>query len=398
MTMTRPELHHPASSLERGDADTRIRVLWLIKGLGRGGAEMLLCHAAELRDRDSFECEVGYLLGSRAWLADDLRALDVPVHLFASERHLDLRWAARLRRFLRERPVDILHVHSPFVASIARIVVRSLPRKVRPKILSTEHLPWSGHARATRILNAVTFRMDDAHLAVSHAVVESIPRRLQEGIRILVHGIPIERIRSKSVMRDEVRAELGVASDDVLVGSVGNFTEQKGYPDLLAAASLLLERDPRVRFAVGGRGPLEDAIRAERDRLGIADRFQMLGPLLDAPRFMAGCDIFVLASHWEGLPLVVMEAMALGRPIVATKVGGLGEEVRDGIDGLLVERNRPDALAEALGLLVDDSELRERMGRSAAEAAERFDNLIAIRTIESLYRQLVGIGRPEGVS
>lgn len=396
MPAARTRTRNRASGTGSQDGAGKIRVLWLIKGLGRGGAETLLYQAAELRDRDTFVCEVGYLLGSRSWMADDFRALDVPVRLFPSERHLDLRWALGLRQYLRSDSVDVLHVHSPLVAAVARIVVRSIPRRRRPKLVTTEHLPWSGHARATRFANAATFRLDDAHIAVSHAVVESIPPRLRAGITVLVHGVPVERIRRQSALRNEVRAELGVGEDELLVGTVANFTEQKGYPDLLEAARMLIERYPRIRFAIGGRGPMEDAIRAQRDRLGIADRFDILGPLPDAPRFMAACDVFALASHWEGLPLVIMESMAAGLPIVATKVGGMPELVRDGVDGFLVDHNRPDLLALAVGALVEDPELRARMGRSASEAADRFDNHVAIRTIESLYRQLVRNGRPSG--
>jgi glycosyltransferase involved in cell wall biosynthesis len=378
----------PTPSDER-EPRRRIRVLWLIKGLGRGGAEMLLYHAAELRDRDSFECEVAYLLGSRGWLAEDFRSVGVPVHLLPSERHADLRWAGKLRRFLIENPVDVVHVHSPLVAAVARLVVRTVPRAVRPVMVSTEHLPWSGHALPTMVVNALTFRLDDAHLAVSSAVVDSIPRRLRRNVRVLVHGVPVETIRAERRWRVEARAELGVADDEVLVGTVANFTPQKAYPDLLEAARRVIDRGRKVRFAVGGRGTLESEIRTLRDRLGLGDRFLVLGALEDAPRFMAACDIFALPSHWEGLPLVIMEAMAIGLPVVATKVGGITELVRDGVDGILVPKARPQQLADAIDELAKNPDRRRRMGREAADGAMRFDNHSAIRTIEALYRELV---------
>ncbi len=385
----------PAETDIRASGDPRIRILWLIKGLGRGGAEMLLYQAARLRDRDAFDCEVGFLLGSRDWLADDLRAEGVPVHLFSSERHADLRWAFKLRRHLSANPVDVVHIHSPLVAAVARLVVRSLPRRLRPKTVSTEHLPWSGHNRLTRMVNAATFRLDAAHLAVSDAVAESIPRRTRKQVQVLVHGIPVSHVRAERRWRETVRNELGVGPDEVLVGTVANVTAQKAYPDLIEAAVRVASRTGNVRFAVAGRGTLDDEMLTLAERAGLGERLALLGAVEDAPRFMSACDIFALASHWEGLPLVIMEAMALGLPVVATRVGGIPALIRDDGEGTLVPKSRPDLFALAIEELAADPERRERIGQTASEDAVRFDNQPAVRTIEALYRDVVesGAGR-----
>jgi glycosyltransferase involved in cell wall biosynthesis len=383
----------PSDSRVRDGADRRIRVLWLIKGLGRGGAEMLLFQAARLRDRDTFDCEVGFLLGSRDWLADDLRAEEVPVHLFSSERHADFRWVLKLRRHLIARPVDIVHIHSPLVAAAARLVVRSLPRRLRPVTVSTEHLPWSGHKRPTRLVNAATFSLDAAHLAVSEAVAESIPRRRRKQVQVLVHGIPVAHVRAERRWRDTVRNELGVAPDEILVGTVANVTAQKAYPDLIEAAKQAASRNGKVRFALAGRGTLDDEMLARAERSGLGERLALLGAVEDAPRFMSGCDIFVLASHWEGLPLVIMEALALGVPVVATRVGGIPALIRHDGEGVLVPPSRPDLLARAIEELATDPERRARIGRAASEDAVRFDNEAAVRSIETLYKDVFENGR-----
>ncbi|MEX2556733.1 MAG: glycosyltransferase [Actinomycetota bacterium] len=383
----------PAETDTRESGGSRIRVLWLIKGLGRGGAEMLLYQAARLRDRDAFECEVGFLLGSRDWLADDLRAEGVPVHLFSSEKHADFRWALKLRRYLIANPVDVVHVHSPLVAAAARLVVRSLPRRVRPRTVSTEHLPWSGHNRLTRMANAATFRLDAAHLAVSDAVAESIPRRSRRHVEVLVHGIPVSHVRAERRWRETVREELGVGPEEILVGTVANVTAQKAYPDLIEAAKQVASRMENVRFTVAGRGTLDDEMLALAKSAGLGGRLVLLGAVEDAPRFMSACDIFALASHWEGLPLVIMEAMALGLPVVATEVGGIPALIRNGDEGTLVPKSRPDLFARALEELAADPERRKRMGQAATEDAIRFDNEGAVRTIEALYRDVVERGR-----
>jgi len=129
--------------------------------------------------------------------------------------------------------------------------------------------------------------------------------------------------------------------------------------------------------------------------MGLGDSFLLLGVRDDAIRIVGACDIFVLASLWEGLPLAVMEAMALGVPVVATNVGGLRELVRDRVAGTLVPPRNERALAEAIAELATDPERRSAMGRAAAEDAARFDNGRAVAAIEAMYGRMVN-GRSKG--
>ena len=378
-----------------GSASDRIRVLLLIKGLGRGGAENLLLHAAQLRDRDRFDYEVAYLLPWKTALVGDLQATGVPVHLLSGSRAYDLRWAMRLRRLLASRPFDVLHLHSPYVAGIARLTARTLRPRLRPRMMSTEHLPWSGYKRATRLVNAATFGFDAGHVAVSEAVRDSIPKPLRRGVRPLVHGIPIDAVQGQRRLRAAVRRELHVTDDELLVGTVASMANQKGYPYLLEAARLVLDRHPNVRFAAVGQGPLEEEIRAQHRALGLGDRFLLLGPRDHATDFIGACDVFALASLYEGLPLVIMEALTMGVPVVGTEVTGVTELVHHDVEGLLVPPRRPDLFADAIEAIVSDPERRERMAKAAAAAADRFDNRRAVRFLESMYEELAdGHARP----
>lgn len=365
-------------------------MLWLIKGLGVGGAERLLVSSAQARDRESFDYEVAYLLPWKDAFVADLEAQGLQVHCLHGDKEWDLGWARRLRRRLAERPVDILHVHSPYVAGIARLLVRTLPPGVRPALVGTEHIPWEGCSRPTRVLNSLTFPLDDAHLAVSNVVLESIPRRHRRRVETVVHGVVLASIREQLGSRTEVRVELGAAPGEVLVGTVANFRPQKAYPDLLAAAALVRDSGAPVRFVVVGQGPLEYEVRRLRADLGLDGSILLLGQRDDAMRVMAGCDVFVLASHYEGYPVAVMEALALGLPVVATRVGGVPEAVRDGVEGLLVPPGRPDVLAKSVVRLADDPELRAGMARNALVRGDRFDISGAVRRIEDIYRAVAG--------
>jgi glycosyltransferase involved in cell wall biosynthesis len=365
------------------------RVLWLIKGLDPGGAELLLSMLAEVRDRDDFEYEAAYLLPWKTGLVGSLEDAGVPVHCLRGGREWDLRWAARLRRLVRERRYDVVHIHSPYVAGIARMALRAMLASVRPRIVYTEHLPWWGYVRPTRILNRLTYRLDDANLAVSRTVTDSIPSGIRERVHVVVQGIFPERVRDQLRFRDEVRAELGIGPDEIVVGTVAHFREQKGYPVLLGAARRVVDSGLPVRFVAVGRGPQETDIRAIHSRLGLGDRFLLTGFREDATRVMAAFDMFALASHTEGLPLALMEALTLGMPVVATAVGGIPEGFTDGVEGLLVPPSRPDLLAHAIVTLAQDPELRARMSEAAADRGRAFDIRGSARTMEGIYRAVV---------
>ncbi len=325
-----------------------IRVLWLVKGLGPGGAEQLMVAAATVRDREKFRYEADYLLPWKDALVGPLEALGVPTRCLDVRDERDLRWAWRLRRRLLEDPVDILHAQSPYPAGIARLVVRTLPRRVRPRLVYTVHNTFHSFSPPTRILNGITYPLDDVDLAVSVEVHETIWKHLQDRTEIVVHGVLLTEVRSELEHRDQVRQELGIGADETVVGTIANFRAQKDYPNLLATARVLIDRGWSGRIVAVGQGPLEAEMRALHEQLGLGDRVLLLGRRDDAVRVLAACDVFTMASDNEGLPVALMEALALGLPVAATAVGGIPEAVTDGVEGLLVPPTRPEALADAI--------------------------------------------------
>jgi glycosyltransferase involved in cell wall biosynthesis len=363
-------------------------VLWLVKGLGPGGAEHLLVAAAGCHDRRAVAIRCAYLLPWKQQLVDALAARGVASHCLDVRDERDLRWAFRLRRMLVEDPVDVLHAHSPYPAGIARLVVRTLPRRIRPRVVYTLHNTWTSFARPTRVLNGATMRLDTADLAVSELVRSTEPRALAARTEVLVHGIDLDAARAQ---RDRAGAcaELGISDDAFVVGTVANLRAQKDYPNLLAAARLLADRGVPVRVLAVGQGPLEAQIHAEHARLGLAGVVDLLGERRDAIRVMSACDVFVLASSNEGLPVAIMEALAIGLPIVATRVGGLTEAVDD-TNGVLVPPRDPAALADALAALASDPARRARLAAGSAAAAARFDIRRTVTRIEAVYRAVAG--------
>jgi glycosyltransferase involved in cell wall biosynthesis len=378
------------STLEsRSEVDRPLRVLWLTKGLGRGGSERLLVTTARQLDRHALEVRTGFLLPYKDALVPDLEATGVPVSCLGRREVIDARWLVTLRRWLREDPVDVVHVHSPSVAVGARIVVRTLPRRLRPRVLVTDHNVWHGYVRVTRWADKLTSGLDDARITVSEAVRSSLPASIRRRSDVMIQGVDVDEVRAQRAHRVAVRDELGLDPHALVVGTVANLRPQKAYPDLLVAAREVIDHLPQVRFVAVGQGPLEAEIRALHTRLGLGDRMLLLGHRPDAVRVMAACDVFVLASHWEGLGVAVMEALALGLPVVATEVGGNREVIEPGREGLLVPPKRPSELAAALlGVLTDD-ERRRQMAVAAGKRGEELSIDAAVRRTEALYRELV---------
>ena len=365
--------------------DTRLRVLWLIKGLAAGGSERLLVEHAIAGDRDRFDYEVAYLLADKRHLVGDLEELGVPTHCLGVQTEADPRWLWRLGRLLHTRKFDVVHAHSPVSASIARVVIRSSFPSTG--FVYTEHNRWPSYHPITRTMNRLTYPLNNAVLAVSGDVVQSMNWSARRRAEVLTHGIDLDRVRANHAKRDAVRAELGVGPDEVLVITVANLRVNKRYPDLLAAARWVLDTGAPVRFAAAGQGPLEAEVRAEHARLGLGDRFTLLGYRSDAQRLIAGADLFALASSHEGLPVAVMEAFALGVPVVSTAAGGMNQAVHDGVNGLLVPPRDPNALADALVRALDPA-LRARLSAGAAASGERYSAKYSVARIEEIYREV----------
>lgn len=372
-----------------GRGAKRVKVLLLIKGLGLGGAERILVALAEHRDTANFDYHVAYALAERDELAPELEAAGVPVHPLGARSSADVRWLVALRRLLVEERFDVVHSHLPYTASFARLVALSLPARRRPVLVYTEHSLWKRAAVLTRALNGLTVGADRGLFVVSPAARDALPRRLQAGARVVVHGVDLQGssalVEHRETVRTEVRTELGLGPDDVLALTVANFRAEKGHHVLLDAAQRLAEATPRVRVVLVGWGPLEDDIRARVHALGIGTTVTVVGRRDDTRRLMAGADLFVLPSTQEGMPVVLMEALSVGLPVVASRVGGVPDIVEDGRQGLLVPPGEPSPLAEAIGRLAADPALRGACREAALARAGELDVERTARRIEASY-------------
>lgn len=369
----------------------RIRILTFIKGLGLGGAERLLERAIPYLNRDEFDYQVAYLLPWKRALVAPFQAAGIPVHCLNFRWSADVSVFARLISLLRREQIDLIHAHLPLSAILARLARR--PGGAR-WIVYTEHGVPNHYRVISRALNAATYRMNDAVIAVSGEVAERIRPYVRRGhppISTIPNAIDPAMFDRQTVDRDQICREFAFPADARLVVTVGNLRAVKGHRHLLAASRQLLRHDPRMRVLIVGVGPLHRSLEEEARRLGLNGHVVFTGFRPDAASLIAAADVYVLPSLYEGLPVSLLEAMALSRPVVATAVGGVPEVVESGETGILVPPGDADRLAaEILGLL-RDPERRRRLGDAArAAVTERFTVRQMVAATEDVYRSLAG--------
>ncbi|MBV9598720.1 MAG: glycosyltransferase [Chloroflexi bacterium] len=369
-----------------------IRVLQLITSLERGGAEnhvlALLTHA----DRSAFEFEVAVLRGEGELVAV-FRQAGIPVHLLRARTRLDAFALQRLTSLLRDGHFDILHSHLFRADIFGALAVGRLGDRA-PLLVSTRHNddrfflnPFVG-----LVHYAVSARQDLIIAISDHIARFTVSRGVRHPSRVrrVYHGIEPPVTRSLEREGRQIRADVGVGPDDFLVGNVGRLALQKGQRHLIAAMPLLLERVPNAHAVIAGSGDLEDYLRDLALEAGVADRVHVLGPRRDVPALMHAMDVFAMPSIWEGFGLVLLESMAAGRPVVASRVATIPEVVLDGETGLLVPAGDPVALAEALAQLAHAPETARALGEAGRQRVrQRFSIEKMVGDTELLYRELL---------
>jgi glycosyltransferase involved in cell wall biosynthesis len=370
---------------------TRHRVLWLIKGLGLGGAERLLTSTAARIDRRRFDVEVVYLLPRSADFEPILESYGIPTLCLEARWTVESAWPWRLQRLLRQRRYELIHTHSPVPASAARLFA---PRSTR--FVHTEHNLWSSYRRPTYIANALTYRRNAAVFAVSNAVAATIVapwwagRAHQPPVETLYHGVEVEASSRGPGARVVARSHLGLPAAAPIVGTVGNFTPQKDHVGLIAAIAEARRTFPDVQLLLVGSGPLTNDLVAAARGYGVEDHVRFLGPRTDVVELLPALDLFVLSSQFEGLPIALLEAMSAGVACLATSVGGIPEAITDGVDGRLVPPRDSTLLARSIVTLLSDPVERDRLAEGGrARVASAFSMDRAVRRIEQVYDEVL---------
>jgi glycosyltransferase involved in cell wall biosynthesis len=290
-------------------------------------------------------------------------------------------------RALRAEDTAVFHAHLPaplhgrfglLAAAVGRV----------PAVVATAHLVSDvTHPMRSHLVQRIAATCTDRYIAVSEGVGRRLRSRFgvpDRKIRVIANGIDVERWPAPRNPR--LRSMLAGATDRPIVLTVGRLDAQKGHRYLLAAAAEV----PDALFVLVGEGRERADLEARARSLGVADRVRFLGHRDDVPELLAACDVFVLPSLYEGLPLSVLEAMAAARPVVATAIEGISETVVDGMTGLLVPPADPAALARAVRAVLTDAVLAGRMGQAGRERVCReFSLRRMIDRVTRVYDELL---------
>jgi len=379
-------------------ASERDRVsVWLcITALCVGGAEQTLVDLANALDTDRYDVTVWTIFETGPLKADlksdvtvrSLTARGVVENGSVAAATTPLAYVRAVTAFCYfaavERP-DIVHSFLLFDNLLARLAGLCSPATVVTGVRAVPDEPPATRAALDRLTIGLSDRIVSNSRAGAQLAVER--GAAPETVSVVHNGRHIPTYRDASA--DAVRAELGIDDSELVVGTVGRLLERKGHFELVAAWAQVEQTHPDARLVFVGDGQDRAEIEAHARELGCADSIDFLGTRRDVPQLLAAMDVFAFPSHFEGLPGAVIEAMAAGRPIVATPVDGTAELLDSYHTGLFVSPDAPDELAWALTRLLDTPRLRESLGAAAQRrAGEDFAIDSMVSEFEALYRDI----------
>ncbi len=378
-----------------------IKILYVIPELTSGGTERLVFDLCRLIDTGTFAPSVcAFHSGS---YEQQLRDLGIPVHLLVGETRLSVErnllskisdFKGRVKALdgiIGAGQFDIINSHH-----IGTLLHLFFSRECRRRFwMHTEHIRPDIENAGSTLLRAASwlYRRPNILSGVSAAVISYYQETLgiaPEKTRLVLNGINVTAF-SRSVDAVCKRLELGLSERDVVVGTMANLRPQKNHKNLVTAFALVRNQLPGLKLLLAGDGECRRELEAQARTLGVVDRVLFLGHRTDADELMAVLDVYCLPSLYEGMPLSIMEAWAAGKPVVATDVLGTREIVQDGVTGILVPSDNPEALASALLKVIEDTSLRSTLADNGRKLAfEKCSIEQMIGKYELLYRELAG--------
>jgi len=297
-------------------------------------------------------------------------------------------------RLIDAKQIDILHLHGYGATTFGRLAgaLRGIPTIVHEHANLTR-TPWFQKV-ADRLLEPST----DIALAVSKSTADFVihARLIPESkVKVVYLGVPLEEF-SRPRTRPEIAAarhDLGIADHEFAVGTVTRLHESKGNSYLVDAAARVVKERPTVRFFLVGEGPLLGGLEAQASGLGLGDRFVFAGFRRDVAATLSAFDLSVFPSLWEGTPITAFEALAMGKPIVATDADGLLDILTDGHDATIVPRRNAEGLADKIIWAIDHPDERARLGAAARLTGQQFGIDAFVRKMERLYVLLHEVSR-----
>jgi len=379
------------------DAGRKLNVLQVCDHLGWDGSRMhgvkrLFAWMIPRFDRDRYNVSL-VSLRKKDVSEETLESFGVDITYLEKGKFDPSTWGA-LASVIERKQIDILHLHGYGATTFGRLAAW----RSRLPVILHEHANLTDTPWYQKVADVLLEPVTDIAIAVSHSTAEfvikarKIPARK---VKIVYLGVPLEEF-SRPRSEDEIRAAraaLGAAADDFVVGTVTRLHESKGNSFLVDAARSVLAERPRAKFYLVGEGPLREPLEQQARALGLGDRFLFAGFARDVAAVVSAFDLSVFPSLWEGTPLTVFEALAMGQPIVATDADGLVDVLTHEHDALIVAKRDARALAGGIVRMMDDAALRRRLAGQARITGQEYDIAAFVRKMEQLYDLLHRVSR-----
>jgi glycosyltransferase involved in cell wall biosynthesis len=376
---------------------TRLNVLQVCDHLGWEGSRMhgvkrLFSWMIPRFDRQRFNVSL-VSLRKKDLSEETLEALGVDITYLERSKFDPLTLRAMLR-IVDRKQIDVLHLHGYGATTFGRLAgaLRGIPTIVHEHANLTD-TPWFQKV-ADRLLEPAT----DIALAVSRSTADFvINARLipASRVKVVYLGVPLEEFSRPRTAQEiaEARRELGIAPDQFAVGTITRLHDSKGNSYLVDAAAEVIRERPAARFFLVGEGPLLGNLQAQAAALGLGDRFVFAGFRRDVAATLSAFDLSVFPSLWEGTPITAFEALAMGKPIVATDADGLLDILTHDSDALIVPKRNAGALAAQIVSLIDRPAERARLSAAARIRGHQYDIDLFVRKMERLYTILHDVSR-----
>ncbi len=380
-----------------------IPVLHPITRLIVGGAQENTMYTAALLDKNRYRVEIlsGPHTGSEGSLIEEVRDLGIPLSIIPElVREIspwkDFRTLTKMTRSMRKDRYAIVHTHSSKAGILGRFAARLAGV---PIIIHTVH-GWSFHDRMSPLTRRTYIQLERQAASFSDAIITVSNRDIEKGLaarigsrqqyHLIRSAIPLDEFDPSKFKRNAVRQELGIPDDVCVIGNIGRFSPQKNPLDWIRIAGEISHTADNVHFLLVGDGPLRSEVETMLKSEGLWERTTLTGLRRDVPRMLSVMDIFLLTSLWEGLPRTIPQAMALGIPVIANRVGGIPEVIQEGVTGYLRQPGDIDNTAEVCTYLINHPIKRAEMGRKGRAFIENEFSLdVMIDQISALYEGLL---------
>ena len=370
------------------------RVLYVVENTTFGGGERGFGQLSTSIDKSRFLPHIAAHPGGPL----ENMALDNDLNFFPlnMNRKANLKTISEITKIINRHKINLVHSMGSRADFFARMAVRNV---ISAKVVSTIAMLIEGYdvSRLRKLIykcaDCYSSRFVSRYITVSKALKQRLvkERKISEKkISVIYNGVELDKYDPERFHANKLRKLLNIENSTVLVGSIGRMVYQKGFKYLIEAARILHRKNFNIHFVLIGEGPDEKSLKELVETYDLSDICTFTGQRFDIPQLLSDLDIFAFPSVLEGLPRVVIEAMAMAKPIVATNIDGVREQLEHGSTGFIVPPGQAATFAKAIAQLIEDKDMATRLGSEARkQAMVKFDLKQTVSNIEKLYERVL---------